>query len=236
MNSPLVIIQNEHRMLQGSVEALFLNEMSARPVVNDCDAPLHSLRWELTHLLKQVVEKRVDYSGRMVAIPNAELQRSTVGVPAKALYEVYKPLVIRELKARGLADTIKSARKMIEREAQTPNVQEALAAAMATRPLLLVTEGQRIGVSQPIIIDGETAHLHPDDASQLGIRFAGEQVTLHLPLTAAAVAEMREPHPLEDTSSVLFDLTPFNLLPEMVWTQTSLVFKPFDKIALGIGQ
>jgi hypothetical protein len=235
LNAPQVIIDNEHRELQQTVSALFLNEMLPHPVLNDEDSPLHSLRWELDHLLKHLLEKRVEYSGRMIVIPNTEQQRSTIGVPAEALYDLYKPLVIKELKARGLVETIKSAKAMIKREAEQPRVRDALAAAMANRLLLIITKGLKVKAFESRAIDGETAYIHPDDASELGIRFAGEQITLHLPLTDAAMAELREPHPTEDGSSALLDLN-LNSLTEMVYGQTPLALKSLDKIALGIGQ
>lgn len=235
LDAPLVIIESEHRMLQGTVAALFANEVISRPVLTEQNNPLHSLRWELTHLLGQVCEKRVDYSGKMVAIPNPELQHSTVGVPVEALYDLYQPLVIKELKARGPADTIRSAMKLIDREPHRPDVQEALARAMANRPLLLVTEGQKKGAFQPVITKGEALQFHPDDASRLGVRFAGEQVMLHLPLSYVAIAELCETHLCEDMSSTLLNLNPDNL-PQMVLNQSLLALKPLDKIILGIGQ
>jgi hypothetical protein len=133
----------------------------------------------------------------------------------------------------GHATDIEEARRLIEREPSPPEVDAALAAALASRPVLVITEGARTAALQMVVTAGEAVRVHPDEGRRLGLQYAGEQVALHLPLTAAAVQELRRPRPVAEVASTLFRLTPERLLAAMMQGE-ALELTLLDQIALGV--
>jgi hypothetical protein len=234
LNAPGLIIRNEKRMLQQSVDALFDNNRCERPVLGASDKPLLSLADELARVAGQLDDKSVDYSARGVIVPDSEtLEPGSVGLPESAVRELYAGLAVKPLKDAGHADTLKAARRLLEAEPLAPEARAALAAAMSRHPVLAVGDRQRLAVLRPVLVSGEAIRLHPADARRLGVTFAGDAVTLHVALSDEAVRELSAPRPHPDTSSVLTGLVPDKVV-EMVSRGWPVVLTTLDRIVLGL--
>ena len=195
LNAPEVIIRNEKRMLQQAVDSLFDNSRCRRPVVGSSNRPLKSLadmiKGKQGRFRENLLGKRVDYSARSVIVVGPELKLYECGLPKKIALELYQPFIIRLLKERGLADTIKSAKKMLERK--DDDVWDVLEEVITKHPVLLnrAPTLHRMGIQafQPILIEGNAIELHPLVCRGFNADFDGDQMAVHLPLSIEAQVE-----------------------------------------------
>ena len=195
LNAPEVIIRNEKRMLQQAVDALFDNSRCRRPVVGSSNRPLKSLtdmiKGKQVRFRENLLGKRVDYSARSVIVVGPELKLYQCGLPKRIALELYQPFIIRLLKERGLADTIKSAKKMLER--QDEEVWDILEEVI-TQHLVLLNRAptlHRMGIQafQPVLIEGNAIEIHPLVCKGFNADFDGDQMAVHLPLSIEAQVE-----------------------------------------------
>ena len=195
LNAPEVIIQNEKRMLQQAVDALFDNGRCRRPVLGSSNRPLKSLtdmiRGKQGRFRENLLGKRVDYSARSVIVVGPELKLHQCGLPKKIALELYQPFIIRKLKDRGLADTIKSAKKMLERRDQA--IWDILEEVIYQHPVLLnrAPTLHRMGIQafEPVLVEGNAIRIHPLVCKGFNADFDGDQMAVHLPLSVEAQAE-----------------------------------------------
>jgi DNA-directed RNA polymerase subunit beta' (EC 2.7.7.6) len=197
LGAPSIIVQNEKRMLQEAVDALIDNGRRGRPVTGPGNRPLKSL----SHMLKgkqgrfrqNLLGKRVDYSGRSVIVVGPNLKMYQCGLPKEMAIELFKPFVMKELVARGLAHNIKSAKRKIER--LHPEVWDVLEDVIKEHPVLLnrAPTLHRLGIQafEPKLVDGRAIRLHPLVCTAYNADFDGDQMAVHVPLSAEAQAEAR---------------------------------------------
>jgi len=195
LNAPEVIIRNEKRMLQQSVDALFDNNRCKRPVLGSSNRPLKSLtdmiKGKQGRFRENLLGKRVDYSARSVIVVGPRLKLHQCGLPKKIALELYQPFIIRRLKELGHADTIKSAKKMLERKDE--EVWDILEQVIQNHPVLLnrAPTLHRMGIQafEPILVEGNAIHLHPLVCKGFNADFDGDQMAVHLPLSIEAQVE-----------------------------------------------
>ncbi|MEO1128579.1 MAG: DNA-directed RNA polymerase subunit beta' [Planctomycetota bacterium] len=195
LNAPEVIIRNEKRMLQQAVDALFDNNRCRRPVLGSSNRPLKSLtdmvKGKQGRFRENLLGKRVDYSARSVIVVGPELKLHQCGLPKKIALELYQPFIIRKLKEHGLADTIKSAKRMLER--RDPEVWDILEEVIFQHPVLLnrAPTLHRMGIQafEPVLVEGNAIKVHPLVCTGFNADFDGDQMAVHLPLSVEAQAE-----------------------------------------------
>jgi len=195
LNAPEVIIRNEKRMLQQSVDALFDNNRCKRPVLGSSNRPLKSLtdmiKGKQGRFRENLLGKRVDYSARSVIVVGPELKLHQCGLPKKIALELFQPFIIRRLKELGHADTIKSAKKMLERKAD--EVWDILEEVIKNHPVLLnrAPTLHRMGIQafEPVLIEGNAIRIHPLVCKGFNADFDGDQMAVHLPLSIEAQVE-----------------------------------------------
>ena len=195
LNAPEVIIRNEKRMLQQAVDALFDNGRCRRPVLGSSNRPLKSLtdmiKGKQGRFRENLLGKRVDYSARSVIVVGPELKLHQCGLPKKIALELYQPFIIRKLKEHGLADTIKSAKRMLER--RDPEVWDILEQVIHQHPVLLnrAPTLHRMGIQafEPVLVEGNAITLHPLVCTGYNADFDGDQMAVHLPLSLEAKIE-----------------------------------------------
>jgi DNA-directed RNA polymerase subunit beta' len=195
LNAPEVIIRNEKRMLQQAVDALFDNGRCRRPVLGSSNRPLKSLtdmiKGKQGRFRENLLGKRVDYSARSVIVVGPELNLHQCGLPKKIALELYQPFIIRKLKEHGLADTIKSAKRMLER--RDPEVWDILEQVIYQHPVLLnrAPTLHRMGIQafEPVLVEGNAIMIHPLVCTGYNADFDGDQMAVHLPLSVEAQAE-----------------------------------------------
>ncbi|MCA8923652.1 MAG: DNA-directed RNA polymerase subunit beta' [Planctomycetes bacterium] len=195
LNAPEVIIRNEKRMLQQSVDALFDNNRCRRPVLGSNSRPLKSItdmiKGKQGRFRENLLGKRVDYSARSVIVVGPELKLHQCGLPKKIALELFQPFIIRRLKEMGHADTIKSAKKMLERKDE--EVWDILEEVIFEHPVLLnrAPTLHRMGIQafEPILIEGNAIRLHPLVCAGFNADFDGDQMAVHLPLSLEAQVE-----------------------------------------------
>ncbi len=195
LNAPEVIIRNEKRMLQQSADALFDNGRCRRPVLGSRNRPLKSLtdmiKGKQGRFRENLLGKRVDYSARSVIVVEPSLNLHQCGLPKKIALELYQPFIIRRLKELGLADTIKSAKKMIERKDE--EVWDVLEEVTKNHPVLLnrAPTLHRMGIQafEPVLVEGNAIKLHPLVCGSFNADFDGDQMAVHLPLSYEAQIE-----------------------------------------------
>ncbi len=197
LGAPSIIVQNEKRMLQEAVDALIDNGRRGRPVTGPGNRPLKSL----SHMLKgkqgrfrqNLLGKRVDYSGRSVIVVGPNLQMYQCGLPKEMALELFKPFVMKELVANGIAHNIKSAKRKIER--MHPDVWDVLEEVIKEHPVLLnrAPTLHRLGIQafEPTLVEGRAIRLHPLVCTAYNADFDGDQMAVHVPLSAEAQAEAR---------------------------------------------
>ncbi len=197
LGAPSIIVQNEKRMLQEAVDALIDNGRRGRPVTGPGNRPLKSL----SHMLKgkqgrfrqNLLGKRVDYSGRSVIVVGPNLKMYQCGLPKEMALELFKPFVMKELVGRGLAHNIKSAKRKIERV--SPDVWDVLEEVIREHPVLLnrAPTLHRLGIQafEPTLVEGRAIRLHPLVCTAYNADFDGDQMAVHVPLSAEAQAEAR---------------------------------------------
>jgi DNA-directed RNA polymerase subunit beta' len=195
LNAPEVIIRNEKRMLQQSVDALFDNNRCKRPVLGSSNRPLKSLtdmiKGKQGRFRENLLGKRVDYSARSVIVVGPELKLHQCGLPKKIALELFQPFIIRRLKELGHADTIKSAKKMLERKDDV--VWDILEEVTKNHPVLLnrAPTLHRMGIQafEPTLIEGNAIRIHPLVCKGFNADFDGDQMAVHLPLSIEAQVE-----------------------------------------------
>ncbi|MBI1322381.1 DNA-directed RNA polymerase subunit beta' [bacterium] len=195
LNAPEVIIRNEKRMLQQAVDALFDNNRCKRPVVGSSNRALKSLtdmiKGKQGRFRENLLGKRVDYSARSVIVVGPELRLHQCGLPKKIALELFQPFIIRRLKEQRIADTIKSAKKMLER--RDPAVWDILEEVIKHHPVLLnrAPTLHRIGIQafEPVLVEGNAIRIHPLVCRGFNADFDGDQMAVHLPLSIEAQVE-----------------------------------------------
>ena len=197
LKTPEVIIRNEKRMLQEAVDALFDNGRHGRAVTGAGNRPLKSLSDMLKgkggRFRQNLLGKRVDYSGRSVIVIGPELKLHQCGLPKKMALVLFEPFIIRRLKELGYVHTVRSAKKLIER--QTPEVWDVLEEVTQGHPVLLnrAPTLHRLSVQafEPVLIEGEAIRIHPLVCTAYNADFDGDQMAVHLPLSVEAQMEAR---------------------------------------------
>ncbi|NBS12738.1 MAG: DNA-directed RNA polymerase subunit beta', partial [Gammaproteobacteria bacterium] len=197
LRAPDIIVRNEKRMLQEAVDALLDNGRRGRAITGSNKRPLKSLadmiKGKQGRFRQNLLGKRVDYSGRSVIVVGPYLKLHQCGLPKKMALELFKPFIYAKLEARGLATTIKAAKKMVERE--TPEVWDILAEVIREHPVLLnrAPTLHRLGIQafEPLLIEGKAIQLHPLVCAAYNADFDGDQMAVHLPLTLEAQLEAR---------------------------------------------
>jgi len=195
LHAPEVIIRNEKRMLQQSVDALLDNERCKHPVLGSSNRPLKSLtdmiKGKPGRFRENLLGKRVDYSGRSVIVVGPELKLHQCGLPKKIALELFQPFIIRRLKEAGLVDTIKSAKRMLERKDE--EVWDILDEVIREHPVLLnrAPTLHRMGIQafEPVLIEGNAIQIHPLVCEAFNADFDGDQMAVHLPLSIEAQTE-----------------------------------------------
>ena len=226
LGAPDIIIRNEKRMLQEAVDALIDNGRRGRPVTGPGNRALKSLsdmlKGKQGRFRQNLLGKRVDYSGRSVIVVGPELKIYQCGLPKEMAIELFKPFVMKELAANGTAHNIKSAKKMVER--LQPEVWDVLEDVIKEHPVMLnrAPTLHRLGIQafEPILVEGKAIKLHPLVCTAFNADFDGDQMAVHLPLTAEAQAECR-----------FMLLSPNNLLKP---SDGGLVAVPSQDMILGV--
>ncbi|HWQ27702.1 MAG TPA: DNA-directed RNA polymerase subunit beta', partial [Dehalococcoidia bacterium] len=197
LNAPDIIIRNEKRMLQEAVDALFDNGRRGRAITGPNKRPLKSLsdmlKGKSGRFRQNLLGKRVDYSGRSVIVVGPELRLHQCGLPKKMALELFKPFIYNKLEERGFVTTIKSAKKMVEKE--RPEVWDILDEVIREHPVLLnrAPTLHRLGIQafEPILVEGKAIQLHPLVCAAYNADFDGDQMAVHVPLSVEAQVEAR---------------------------------------------
>ncbi len=197
LSAPDIIVRNEKRMLQEAVDALLDNGRRGRAITGSNKRPLKSLadmiKGKQGRFRQNLLGKRVDYSGRSVIVVGPSLRLHQCGLPKKMALELFKPFIFSKLEHRGLATTIKAAKKMVERE--TPEVWDILAEVIREHPVMLnrAPTLHRLGIQafEPVLIEGKAIQLHPLVCAAYNADFDGDQMAVHVPLTLEAQLEAR---------------------------------------------
>src|SRR5512143_1405730 len=197
LRAPEIIIRNEKRMLQESVDALFDNSRRGRPITGANKRPLKSLsdmlKGKQGRFRQNLLGKRVDYSGRSVIVVGPELKLHQCGLPKKMALELFKPFIYSKLELYGLASTIKAAKRMVEKE--RPEVWDILEEVIREHPVLLnrAPTLHRLGIQafEPVLIEGKAIQLHPLVCTAFNADFDGDQMAVHVPLSLEAQLEAR---------------------------------------------
>ncbi len=197
IRAPEVILRNEKRMLQEAVDALFDNSRRSRAVRGQGNRPLKSLsdmlKGKQGRFRQNLLGKRVDYSGRSVIVIGPELEIGQCGLPKSMALELFKPFIIRKLEEKGYVQTVKSAKKLVERE--RPEVWDILEEIIRDHPVLLnrAPTLHRLGIQafQPLLIEGKAIQIHPLVCTAFNADFDGDQMAVHVPLSYEAQLEAR---------------------------------------------
>ena len=240
LNAPDIIVRNEKRMLQESVDALLDNGRRGRAITGTNKRPLKSLsdmiKGKQGRFRQNLLGKRVDYSGRSVIVVGPTLKLHQCGLPKKMALELFKPFIFSKLQLRGLATTIKAAKKLVERE--VAEVWDILEEVIREHPIMLnrAPTLHRLGIQafEPILIEGKAIQLHPLVCTAFNADFDGDQMAVHVPLSIEAQLEVRA---LMMSSNNI--LSPANGKPIIVPTQDiilGLYYMTRDKVnVLGEG-
>ena len=234
LNAPDIIVRNEKRMLQESVDALLDNGRRGRAITGTNKRPLKSLsdmiKGKQGRFRQNLLGKRVDYSGRSVIVVGPTLKLHQCGLPKKMALELFKPFIFSKLQMRGLATTIKAAKKLVERE--VTEVWDILEEVIREHPIMLnrAPTLHRLGIQafEPILIEGKAIQLHPLVCTAFNADFDGDQMAVHVPLSIEAQLEVRA---LMMSSNNI--LSPANGKPIIVPTQDiilGLYYMTRDKI------
>jgi DNA-directed RNA polymerase subunit beta' len=195
IKAPQVILRNEKRMLQEAVDALFDNGRRSRAVRGQGNRPLKSLsdmlKGKQGRFRQNLLGKRVDYSGRSVIVVGPELRLNQCGLPKNMALELFKPFIIKRLEDRGFVQTVKSAKKLVERE--RPEVWDILGEIIKDHPVLLnrAPTLHRLGIQafQPVLVEGKAIRIHPLVCAAFNADFDGDQMAVHVPLSFEAQIE-----------------------------------------------
>ena len=197
LGAPEIIVRNEKRMLQESVDALIDNSRRSRPITGAGNRPLKSLsdmlKGKQGRFRQNLLGKRVDYSGRSVIVVGPELKIYQCGLPKEMAVELFKPFVMKELVSRGIAHNIKKKKRMVEK--LKPEVWDILEDVIKDHPVMLnrAPTLHRLGIQafQPILVEGRAIKLHPLVCTAFNADFDGDQMAIHVPLSPEAQAEAR---------------------------------------------
>jgi len=197
LGAPDIIVRNEKRMLQEAVDALIDNGRRGRPVTGPGNRPLKSLsdmlKGKQGRFRQNLLGKRVDYSGRSVIVVGPQLKMYQCGLPKEMALELFKPFVMKKLVDRGIASNIKSAKKMVERGRE--EVWDILDGVIKEHPVMLnrAPTLHRLGIQafEPVLVEGRALQLHPLVCTAYNADFDGDQMAVHVPLSAEAQAECR---------------------------------------------
>ncbi|MGI9212524.1 MAG: DNA-directed RNA polymerase subunit beta', partial [Methylococcaceae bacterium] len=197
LNAPDIIVRNEKRMLQEAVDALLDNGRRGRAITGSNKRPLKSLadmiKGKQGRFRQNLLGKRVDYSGRSVIVVGPTLRLHQCGLPKKMALELFKPFIFSKLQFRGLATTIKAAKKMVEKE--SPDVWDILDEVIREHPVMLnrAPTLHRLGIQafEPMLIEGKAIQLHPLVCTAFNADFDGDQMAVHVPLSLEAQLEAR---------------------------------------------
>ena len=197
LSAPEIIIRNEKRMLQEAVDALFDNGRRGKVITGPNKRPLKSLsdmlKGKQGRFRQNLLGKRVDYSGRSVIVVGPELKLHQCGLPKKMALELFKPFIYNKLEEKGFVSTIKSAKKMVEKE--KPEVWDILAEVVREHPVMLnrAPTLHRLGIQafEPVLIEGKAIRLHPLVCQAFNADFDGDQMAVHVPLSVEAQMEAR---------------------------------------------
>ena len=197
LGAPDIIVRNEKRMLQEAVDALIDNGRRGRPVTGPNNRPLKSLsdmlKGKTGRFRQNLLGKRVDYSGRSVIVVGPELKMDQCGLPKEMALELFKPFVMKDLVEKGIANNIKSARKMVERS--RIEVWDSLETVIKGHPVLLnrAPTLHRLGIQafEPVLVEGRAIKLHPLACTAFNADFDGDQMAVHLPLSKEAQREAK---------------------------------------------
>ena len=197
LRAPDIIIRNEKRMLQESVDALFDNGRRGRVITGSNKRPLKSLsdmlKGKQGRFRQNLLGKRVDYSGRSVIVVGPELKLHQCGLPKKLALELFKPFIYSRLESMGISSTVKQAKRMVEK--QTPEVWDILEEVIREHPVLLnrAPTLHRLGIQafEPVLIEGKAIQLHPLVCAAFNADFDGDQMAVHVPLSLEAQLEAR---------------------------------------------
>jgi len=197
LNAPEIIIRNERRMLQEAVDALFDNGRRGKTITGPNKRPLKSLsdmlKGKQGRFRQNLLGKRVDYSGRSVIVVGPTLKLHQCGLPKQMAIELFKPFIYNKLEERGYVNTIKSAKKMVEKE--RPEVWDILEEVITEHPVLLnrAPTLHRLGIQafEPVLIEGKAIQLHPLVCAAFNADFDGDQMAVHVPLSIEAQMEAR---------------------------------------------
>ncbi len=197
LNAPEIIIRNEKRMLQEAVDALFDNGRRGKTITGPNKRPLKSLsdllKGKQGRFRQNLLGKRVDYSGRSVIVVGPELKLHQCGLPKKMALELFKPFVYNKLEEKGFVTTIKSAKKLVEKE--KPEVWDILAEVIREHPVLLnrAPTLHRLGIQafEPVLVEGKAIKIHPLVCTAFNADFDGDQMAVHVPLSIEAQMEAR---------------------------------------------
>ena len=195
--APEVILRNEKRMLQEAVDALFDNGRRSKAIRGRGKRPLKSLsdmlKGKQGRFRQNLLGKRVDYSGRSVIVVGPELQLHQCGLPKLMALELFKPFIIHKLVEKGIAETVKRAKKIVERE--SPEVYEILEEIIRDHPVLLnrAPTLHRLGIQafEPVLVEGKAIRIHPLVCAAFNADFDGDQMAVHVPLSFEAQLEAR---------------------------------------------
>jgi DNA-directed RNA polymerase subunit beta' len=226
LNAPEIIVRNEKRMLQEAVDVLFDNGRRGRAITGTNKRPLRSLsdmlKGKQGRFRQNLLGKRVDYSGRSVITVGPDLRLHQCGLPKKMALELFKPFIYRRLQEKGFVTTVKSAKKMVEKE--TAEVWDALDEVVREYPVMLnrAPTLHRLGIQafEPILIEGKAIQLHPLVCTAFNADFDGDQMAVHIPLSIEAQTEARVL--MMSTNNIL---SPANGMPIII---------PSQDIVLGI--
>ena len=220
LNAPDIIVRNEKRMLQEAVDALLDNGRRGRAITGTNKLPLKSLadmiKGKQGRFRQNLLGKRVDYSGRSVIVVGPTLKLHQCGLPKKMALELFKPFIFSKLEGRGMATTIKAAKKLVEREG--PEVWDILEEVIREHPVMLnrAPTLHRLGIQafEPVLIEGKAIQLHPLVCTAFNADFDGDQMAVHVPLSIEAQLELRTL--MMSTNNIL---SPANGEPIIVPTQ-----------------
>ena len=197
LSAPEIIIKNEKRMLQEAVDALFDNGRRGRVIMGSNRRPLKSLsdmlKGKTGRFRLNLLGKRVDYSGRSVIVVGPELKLHQCGLPKKMAIELFKPFIFNKLLQKGVTDTLKTTKKLVDKEA--PEVFDVLEEVIKEHPVMLnrAPTLHRLGIQafEPILVEGKAIHLHPLVCAAFNADFDGDQMAVHVPLSIEAQVEAR---------------------------------------------
>jgi len=226
VRAPMVMIQNEHRLLEKAIDSLFRGWTTERRFVG--------LIGEFSNLVEDLFEKKVDYTGRGIVIPDTHLSEGAIGLPEKMVAELYQPMLFAQV-MKNKASTLRAAKNHLEKMLLSSEGRDLLESVLANRPLLTITNENHLGTFQPVLVEGEVIRLHPKSAAKLNLRFDGEKVTVHLPLSQSAITELKtQPSVSLETFSILEGLNE-EKLKDWALEKKSLSLGAFDQLILGMG-